>query len=191
MTNEPIHDNAALDALEAQLRGLTPAGGGLDRDAVLFDAGRAAERAVTRRWRGAAGMLALACVAALAWPRAMTPTPAPALTAEGAMMADNAPGAPTPGRGPDGANAHVQARHATPQFVVVEAAELRPGAYGALRVRVLDEGLAVLGAADQVAARGGAQEATLRLRPRPTPKPQVAPPAEPSLFNRLLLGDSL
>jgi hypothetical protein len=46
MSQEPLND-PALDALAAALRGLAPPPAGLDRDALMFRAGRAA---APRRW---------------------------------------------------------------------------------------------------------------------------------------------
>src|SRR5437588_62774 len=51
-----------LDALEAALRGLKPSAGRLDRDALMFLAGRAS---LSRRWLGPAAAAALASVASV------------------------------------------------------------------------------------------------------------------------------
>ena len=66
------------EPLEQRLSRLTPDGAGLDRDALLFAAGRASARP-GRRWQALAGILAASQVLTLAllWPRPAPLTPAP------------------------------------------------------------------------------------------------------------------
>jgi hypothetical protein len=56
--NDP-RDDAALTGLERRLAGWRPEAGGLDRDRMLYEAGRASARASTRRWASAFAASAL------------------------------------------------------------------------------------------------------------------------------------
>jgi hypothetical protein len=69
------------EPLEQRLSRLTPDGSSLDRDALLFAAGRASVRP-GRRWPALAAVLACSQVLTLAllWPRPTPPEPAPAPT---------------------------------------------------------------------------------------------------------------
>jgi DNA polymerase-3 subunit gamma/tau len=66
------------EPLEERLSRLTPDATGLDRDALLFAAGRASVRPA-RRWQAAAGLLAASQLVTLAlfWPRPAPPSPMP------------------------------------------------------------------------------------------------------------------
>ena len=62
MSDEPFATEAGLNAIESALGSLVPAGGPIDRDAILFRAGQAAARpgaAGRRAWQGLAASLAL------------------------------------------------------------------------------------------------------------------------------------
>jgi hypothetical protein len=67
------------ESLEQRLSRFTPDGSGLDRDALLFAAGRASARP-GRRWMTLAGALAVSQLLTLAllWPRPAPPAPVPA-----------------------------------------------------------------------------------------------------------------
>jgi hypothetical protein len=82
---EGPHDGAR-DPLAERLRKLSPDRSGLDRDALLFAAGRAAARP-NRRWQALAAALAacqLICLSLL-WPRSLPQ----ALPISGATLADD------------------------------------------------------------------------------------------------------
>ncbi len=66
------------EPLAERLSRFTPDGGGLDRDALLFAAGRASARP-NRRWVALAAALAASQLLTLVslWPPAKTPAPAP------------------------------------------------------------------------------------------------------------------
>jgi hypothetical protein len=83
------------EPLEERLSKLTPAGTGLDRDALLFEAGRASARP-GRRWPALASLLALSqavTLTLLLWPRTPPPAPAPGAV-PGPAVADMAPPPP-------------------------------------------------------------------------------------------------
>ena len=82
------------DPLTDRLARFTPAG--LDRDALLFSAGRASARP-DRRWQAIAALLAFAQVLTLAW--LLRPVPAPAPQAAHPAVA---PAGPAPSSGPSG-----------------------------------------------------------------------------------------
>jgi hypothetical protein len=72
------HLKPAEEELAAALGALAPASPNIDRDRMLFLAGRAAERKTAGLWRGVSGGLAACLVAALAiqaWPSADKHTP--------------------------------------------------------------------------------------------------------------------
>jgi hypothetical protein len=64
------------EPLIEQLKQLTPDGAGLDRDELLFAAGRASARP-PRRWQALAGLLAACQLATLLWLRPGTTPPPP------------------------------------------------------------------------------------------------------------------
>jgi hypothetical protein len=57
---------------EMALGALTPSGAALNRDAVLFEAGRIRGRREVRNWQGMSGMLAFVLLVSLVW-RSVTP----------------------------------------------------------------------------------------------------------------------
>ncbi len=70
----PEAHDPELASLAKSLTGLTPCAGRLDRDQVLFRAGRASAGQQSRRWRTiAAGLVALAAV--VSWARFPSPVP--------------------------------------------------------------------------------------------------------------------
>jgi hypothetical protein len=84
------------DPFAERLSRFTPAAAGLDRDALLFNAGRASARPA-RRWQALAGVLAaaqLVTLALLLWPRPALPVPVPSFPAEVAPVAIEQPPAP-------------------------------------------------------------------------------------------------
>jgi hypothetical protein len=83
------------DPLTDRLARFTPAG--LDRDALLFSAGRASARP-DRRWQAIAGLLAVAQVLTLAWLFRPVPAPAPHTAAPAKAPADFLP-SPRPAGG--------------------------------------------------------------------------------------------
>jgi hypothetical protein len=82
-----------------RLSRFTPDGGGLDRDALLFAAGRASARP-NRRWAALAAALAASQVLTLVslWPAAKTTAPAP----PAAFALPGPSEGPPPPRGPSG-----------------------------------------------------------------------------------------
>jgi hypothetical protein len=86
------------EPLAERLSRFTPDSAGLDRDALLFAAGRASVRP-SRRWMALAGALAASQLITLAclWP---TASPSPAITAAALPEPSPAPTAPIPLRDP-------------------------------------------------------------------------------------------
>jgi hypothetical protein len=87
------------EPLAERLSRFTPEGSGLDRDGLLFAAGRASARP-NRRWVGLAAALAASQVLTLVslWPSAKTPAPAP----PAAFALPGPSDAPPPPRDPAG-----------------------------------------------------------------------------------------
>lgn len=86
--------------LAERLSRFTPDGSGLDRDALLFAAGRASVRP-TRRWAAGAGALAACQVLTLVllWPRPVPPSTPPGTPASSPTLIERA--APSPPSDPD------------------------------------------------------------------------------------------
>ena len=68
--NEPITDDARLAEVESALRGLRPAASAIDREALMYRAGRASARRGLRLWQGATALLAVVIVVGLVTLRA-------------------------------------------------------------------------------------------------------------------------
>jgi hypothetical protein len=85
------------DQVISRLSRFTPSFG-LDRDALLFAAGRASAPA-SRRWRALAGILAvsqLVVLAMLLWPRPLPPSSGPGPALPQAVVVEQAPLPPSP-----------------------------------------------------------------------------------------------
>jgi hypothetical protein len=96
------------DPLTDRLAHFTPDASGLDRDALLFDAGRASARP-DRRWKAIVGLLVVCQVLTLAWLGAQASsaplaglTPQPRRERSPAPVLDRPPGRSPPGLTPSG-----------------------------------------------------------------------------------------